>query len=210
MSSKKENLVSKEVKWPVVPGTYIVGDTACSVAICTLSSKIKMDLPFAIKGTCMTENIGIEKVILNLISNPHIRFLILCGDEVPGHYTGACLKALLKYGIAPDSKKIRKALGPIPILGNLPIPAIERFRHQVEIVDLIGINDPLEIQRMSLNCVQKKVEKYPAPPFIVQAKPTMLQPEIISYNVSILPEYRIGLDPFTSRVGREVKITIDH
>ncbi len=209
MSSKKKFNLREDLRWPVVPGNYVVGDATCSVAICTLSTKIAVDTPFAIKGKCMTENIGIEKVILNIISNPNIRFLILCGFEVPGHYTGECFKTLKKYGINLDSKRINKAIGPIPILGNLPLKAIERFRSQIEIVDLIGVRDPTKIKRVVLNCVENNPGTYPAAPFIVKAKRKLVQPQLISYNVSVLPEYKIGLDPFTSMIGIDVKIKSD-
>src|ERR1700740_1452066 len=73
--------------WPPHPGEYIVGNPVGSVAVCTLSNR---DLPqrliaavpdLAIAGRCDTENIGIEKVVLNLIANSHIRWLLLCGVE---------------------------------------------------------------------------------------------------------------------------------
>ena len=74
--------------WPVVSGDYIVGDPESPVAVTTLASHNE-DIPAsagaAIAGPCKTENLGIEKVVANIISNPNIRFLILCGAEVQGH-----------------------------------------------------------------------------------------------------------------------------
>jgi tetrahydromethanopterin S-methyltransferase subunit A len=46
---------------------------------------------FAIKGTMKTENMGVEKIIVNVVSNPKIRFLIVCGKDEFGHYPGDCL-----------------------------------------------------------------------------------------------------------------------
>ena len=70
--------------WPVVSGDYIVGDPESPVAVTTLASHNE-DIPAAagaaIAGPCKTENLGIEKVVANIISNPNIRFLILCGAE---------------------------------------------------------------------------------------------------------------------------------
>lgn len=206
MSFENKFNLREDVRWPIVPGNYVVGESNCSVAICTLGTKIDVDLPFAIKGKCMTENIGIEKVIMNIISNSNIRFLILCGIEVPGHHTGDGFKALKKYGVNPDSKRINKAQGPIPIIGNLPLKAIERFRKQIEIVDLIGIIDPKEIHRVVLNCIDKNLGTYQAAPFIVKARKQLVQPHVITYNVSVLPEYKVGLNPFTSIIGIEVMI----
>ena len=148
MSYKSGYAVNDNIKWPIATGRYVVGDPESSVAICTLASELDADLAFAIKGSCKTENLGIEKVIVNIISNPNIRFLILCGSEVTGHKTGKCFKALKEFGVDSRSKRIIYAPGPIPILGNLPSEAIERFRKQVEIVDLIGVEDLNEIRRV--------------------------------------------------------------
>ena len=45
----------------------------------------------AIVGTMHTENLGIERVIKNVLANPHIRFLLLCGEDTQqavGHLPG--------------------------------------------------------------------------------------------------------------------------
>lgn len=206
MSWKKKFNFGENVRWPVAPGNYIVGYPNSSVAICTLGTKIDVDASFAIKGRCMTENLGIEKVIVNIISNLNIRFLLLCGSEVAGHYTGECFKALHKYGVNPDSRRIIKAPGPIPIIGNIPLKAVERFRSQVDIVDLIGVMEPAKIKRAVFNCVENNPGAYPSYPFIVKFERELVRPTLTSYDVSVLPEYRIGLDPFTSLVGIDYKI----
>ncbi len=70
--------------WPVISGDYIVGDPESPVAVTTLASHIEADLNgAAIAGPCKTENLGIEKVVANIISNPNIRFLILFVENVP-------------------------------------------------------------------------------------------------------------------------------
>ena len=90
--------------WPVISGDYIVGDPESPVAVTTLASHIEAELSgAAIAGPCKTENLGIEKVVANIISNPNIRFLILAGAEVQGHITGQSFKAL--QFIASDNKK---------------------------------------------------------------------------------------------------------
>ena len=42
----------------------------------------------ALCGPCKTENLGLEKVIANVIANPNIRFMLFCGTEVKGHLSG--------------------------------------------------------------------------------------------------------------------------
>jgi tetrahydromethanopterin S-methyltransferase subunit A len=89
--------------WPPQPGHYVLGNLEGSVAICTLSNR---DLPVsliaagepavAIAGRCDTENIGVEKVVLNLLANPRIRWLVICEGAVtvndlagrPGEHLG--------------------------------------------------------------------------------------------------------------------------
>ena len=52
----------------------------------------------ALSGTVQTPNIGIEKIICNIVSNPNIRYTILSGPESEGHLTGDAIKALFKNG----------------------------------------------------------------------------------------------------------------
>lgn len=144
--------------WPVVNGDYIVGDPESPVAATTLASHIE-DVPVeagaAIAGPCKTENLGIEKMIANLISNPNIRFLILCGSEVQGHITGQSIKALHANGVDPESGRIINATGAIPYIENMPDEAIERFRQQVELVDMVDVEDMDAISSEIKECVIK-------------------------------------------------------
>ena len=142
--------------WPVISGDYIVGDPESPVAVTTLASHIEAELSgAAIAGPCKTENLGIEKVVANIISNPNIRFLILAGAEVQGHITGQSIQALYDNGADPDKKKIIGATGAIPFVENVPLEGIERFQQQLEIVDLIDTEDIGTIQSKINECVEK-------------------------------------------------------
>jgi len=55
-----------------------VGDPNSGVAVATLASPLLIE-GAAIIGQCKTENLGVEKIVANVISNCNIRFLILCG-----------------------------------------------------------------------------------------------------------------------------------
>jgi len=144
--------------WPVVNGDYIVGDPESPVAATTLASHIE-DVPVeagaAIAGPCKTENLGIEKMIANLISNPNIRFLILCGSEVQGHITGQSIEALHQNGVDPDKRNIIGATGAIPYIENIPDEGIERFQKQLEIVNLIDVEDADAIKTKVKECIEK-------------------------------------------------------
>ena len=142
--------------WPVISGDYIVGDPESPVAVTTLASHIEAELSgAAIAGPCKTENLGIEKVVANIISNPNIRFLILAGAEVQGHITGQSFKALHENGADADKKKIIGATGAIPFVENVPLDGVERFQQQLEIVDLIDTEDVGAIQSKINECVEK-------------------------------------------------------
>lgn len=144
--------------WPVINGDYVVGDPQSCVAGATLASHIEevlVDAGAAIAGPCKTENLGIEKMVANLISNPNIRFLLLCGSEVQGHITGQSIEALHANGVDDDKRKIVGATGAIPFIENMPDEAIERFQQQMEIVSMIDIEDAAAIQSKVKECIEK-------------------------------------------------------
>lgn len=144
--------------WPVVSGDYIVGDPESPVAVTTLASHnedIAAAAGAAISGPCKTENLGVEKVVANIISNPNIRFLILCGAEVQGHITGQSFQALHANGCDPDKKKIIGATGAIPFVENIPLEGVERFQNQLELVDLIDVEDAGQITAKVKECIEK-------------------------------------------------------
>jgi len=145
--------------WPAVPGRYYVGNKNSCVSVCTLSS---IDLlenfnksdylnKISIIGKDVTENVGIEKIVLNVITNPCIRFLILCGRESEGHFVGQGIKALADNGV-DEKGKIIGARGTIPFLKNLTKEQIETFRKQIKIVDLISCEDIQAILAKTEEC----------------------------------------------------------
>jgi tetrahydromethanopterin S-methyltransferase subunit A len=145
--------------WPVVSGEYVVGNPESCVGVITLGShgldEAAIEAGAALSGPCHTENLGIEKVVANYISNPNIRFMVLCGSEVQGHITGQCFKALHENGIGDDGGIIG-AKGAIPFLENVGPDAVERFQRQiVEIVDLIDVEDKGKIAQAIKDCISK-------------------------------------------------------
>ena len=144
--------------WPVINGDYEVGDPESPVAATTLASHIEsipVDAGAAIAGPCKTENLGIEKMLANLISNPNRRFLILTGSEVQGHITGQSIEALHANGVDPEKRKIIDATGAIPFIENIPDEGIERFQQQMEIVSIIDVEDAATIQSKVKECIDK-------------------------------------------------------
>ena len=107
--------------WPLSEGDYILGRPDSPVAIVTLASDYrKLDLKnHAICGTCFTENFGIQKVIVNILSNPKISCLIVCGKE-SSHFAGQSILALVENGVSTlgGYKKIIVSRGGDPISGR--------------------------------------------------------------------------------------------
>lgn len=142
--------------WPIINGDYMVGDPQSCVAGATLASHIEdvlIDAGAAISGPCKTENLGVEKMMANIISNPNIRFLILCGSEVQGHITGQSIEALHENGVDPEKRKIVGAVGAIPFIENMPDEAIERFQVQLELINMIDVEDADKIQAKVKECI---------------------------------------------------------
>ncbi|PPS39869.1 hypothetical protein B1A85_21810 [Chroococcidiopsis sp. TS-821] len=93
-----------------------------------------------IVGKTETENIGIDKVIKNIVSNSTIRFLLLTGKDSEGHQSGKTLLALAANGV-DDRMKVLGSPGKRPVLKNVTYEEVEAFRKQVQVVDLIECED---------------------------------------------------------------------
>lgn len=119
------------------------------MAVCTLNSdnlvtRLAAAPPpgLAIVGSLHTENLGIEHLIRNLLPNPHIRFLVVCGEDTKkaiGHLPGQSLVALLLHGLVGE--RIQGAQGKRPVIKNVSPAHVEAFRRQVQVLDFIGLTD---------------------------------------------------------------------
>jgi len=150
----------KPNEWPVSEGRYRVGNAESPIAVCTMAS-VDMELPMdkiAIAGKCVTENLGVEKIIKNTVSNPKIRYIIFSGKESQGHFVGQSVKSLKDNGI-DEEKRIIGAKGGMPILKNLHPEEIERFRKQIEVIDMSGETDTVKV----LAKVNELFENNPGP-----------------------------------------------
>jgi len=135
--------------WPPIPGEYfaLCAGVTCPVAVSTLASPELAESLFHLKppGLCIvgkteTENIGIDKIIKNTISNPTLRFLLLAGPDSQGHCSGRTLLALSEKGI-DDQMRVIGSPGRRPVLANVTSQEIEAFRRQAKVVDMIGCED---------------------------------------------------------------------
>ncbi len=143
------------MEWPLTSGDYITGDVNSSIAVVTLASDYKTwNLKnYAICGTCFTENFGIEKVIVNVLANPNINCLIVCGEESE-HLAGQSIISLAENGVSTmgGSRKILGSESPLPYLNEIPMTAISRFLREIKVVDLVGNKDPATIQKAIDSC----------------------------------------------------------
>jgi len=156
--------------WPLVTGDYEVGEPQSCVAMTSLGSYFHIEhlKGVAIQGPDKTENIGIEKMAANIVSNPNIRFIIAAGAEVPGHLSGEALILFWKNGVDPSTKKIIGTKAAIPFIENLPEAAVVRFRKQVEIIDMIGVEDYGKLNAKVQELAAKDPGAFPEDPLIVK------------------------------------------
>ena len=151
---------ARRAGWPPLAGDYRALRFAAPVAVCTLNdealatslAEASID-ELAIVGTMRTENLGIERVIKNVLANPHIRRLMVCGEDAQqavGHLPGQSLLSLFENGI-DERARIRGAKGKRPVLKNVSVAQVEAFLRQVTPVSMLGENDPkvvrAEVQR---------------------------------------------------------------
>ena len=136
--------------WPPYAGEYRMLRFAASVAVCTLCTRGLVDElariepeGLSVVGSLQTENLGIERIIENIVTNPHIRMLLLCGEDTigrVGHKPGQSLIALADNG-TDEEGRIIGAKGKRPILRNLSADVVEHFRRVVQIIDHRGLVD---------------------------------------------------------------------
>jgi tetrahydromethanopterin S-methyltransferase subunit A len=153
------------------------------VAVCTLSNR---DLPrrliaagepaLAIAGRCDTENIGIEKVVLNLLANPGIRWLVICGEDARGHRAGDAFLRLKNRGVDANMRVLESASWR-PVLKNLTLLQVVRFREQVEGINLIGITQFDRVLSMVRECSAKPAPALP-PAFLESGSSSALVPGV--------------------------------
>lgn len=194
--------------WPPLAGDYTVLRYRAPVAVCTLT-----DGPLAAGiatagrpdevstvGTLQTENIGIERLVLNILSNPNIRFLVVCGPDslqAVGHLPGQSLVALARSGVDAQTRIIG-ASGKRPFVRNLSPTAVGRFRQTVEVVDMIGMRELKPVLAAIAQCAARSpgpAEPYDSDrgvPLVRGEAPLRMVPDPAGYCI-IYADRRRGL-----------------
>lgn len=158
--------------WPPLPGDYSVIRYGAPVAVCALNSELLVKTlaerkpeGLAVVGTMHTENLGIERVIKNTLANPHIRCLLLCGEDTQqavGHLPGQCFESLFQNGL-DERSRIIGARGRRPVLKNVSREEVDAFLKQVELLSMVGEEDADIITAQIQSCADRNPGVYPYP-----------------------------------------------
>ncbi|MGB2821366.1 MAG: tetrahydromethanopterin S-methyltransferase subunit A [Phycisphaerae bacterium] len=155
--------------YPPEEGCYLRGNDFSPVAVVVILKWMREETPpdierlvrvavesgAALAGTLQTENVGLEKVICNIVANTNIRYLIVCGPESPGHLVGDAILSLARNGV-DERKRIVGAQAPTPHLFNLPGEYIERLRKQITVIDLVNEGSPEALRQAVWSCYQEE------------------------------------------------------
>jgi len=124
-------------RWPIEKGNYVLGKGFVALVVPgERLPEIPRDLletRIAIAGTVITPNLGVEKIVKNVVSNPRIQYVVVAGKDVRGFWPGDALVNLWKYGI-DETGKIINAKSPIARV-NLDPRVVEAFRKR-KLLDL--------------------------------------------------------------------------
>jgi tetrahydromethanopterin S-methyltransferase subunit A len=159
--------VNPHPAYPPEEGRYLKGNDYSPAAVVIILTTDPEEIPpeierlvrtgvetgAALSGILQTANIGIEKIICNIVANPNIRYLILGGPESEGHKTGDAIKALFKNGV-DEKKRIIGTTGLSAMLYNVPAEFIKRFREQLTLVDC-QFQDESVIRKAVWSCYQE-------------------------------------------------------
>ncbi|MFQ5963863.1 MAG: hypothetical protein ACE5KZ_06230 [Candidatus Scalinduaceae bacterium] len=154
--------------WPVEEGHYLVGNFFSPVAVVVILTadydkipeetetlvRVGVEKGAAISGTLQTANLGIEKIVLNIVSNPNIRWIVLTGRK-SAHKADSAIKALVCNGI-DEHFRILETPAPTAILKNISREAIEQFRKQISLLDVSNSLDKKILEQVVCACYQEK------------------------------------------------------
>lgn len=193
--------------WPLLAGDYRVVRFRAPIALCTLNSEPlagqladRAPEGVSLVGALHTENLGIERIIRNVLSNPYIRFLIVAGEDTQqavGHLPGQSIVSLAANGL-DERGRIVGARGKRPFLRNVTRAQVDAFRAQVEVVDHIGEEDPVVIMDAVAACSTRDPGPFGDAPAdtnvatIIAQEPERLISDPAGFFV-IYPERRRGL-----------------
>jgi len=122
------------------------------IAICTLSSigllkrisKDKIMEKVVIAGRLFSENKGIDSLVTFCAQSLTLKYLLICGRDTKGHYSGDALVNLKANGI-DEENRIVNAKAPYPYLSCSPL-LVQKFRDKIDLIDMRDCYDLDEIR----------------------------------------------------------------
>ena len=147
--SKCKNIID----WPVCSKeNVILGNPKSEIAIATLwtpTKKITDELgpdSFCVAGQLYSKE-GINFIFRNILANPKIRYLIICGTELSG--SGQVLVDFFEKGIDDNYNVIGNDFAKVH--QEIPRESLDLIRKNVTIEKIIGVQDVAEIKKIISN-----------------------------------------------------------
>jgi len=157
--------------WPVYfKEKLIIGNPDAEIGIVCLwtpvtaiCDQIDKNL-FALAGQLYSKE-GINYLLRNILANPKIRLLIICGEERIG--SGQALMNLIDKGVNPENQIMETEFAQIH--QEIPAQAINLFRQNVKYINLIGTYQGNEIIK-HLKSSQQQNKPWAEPQIFPEAK----------------------------------------
>jgi tetrahydromethanopterin S-methyltransferase subunit A len=123
-----------------IPEESYKGNPNSAIAVCTLSSldllkkMVNSDIlsHVSIVGRLLSENKGIDEIILHVNKNKKIKTIIVCGKEVWGHKAG---HSLFELHNNDNTGRIIGSTSPDPYL-RVSQSKINYFRNEINLIDM--------------------------------------------------------------------------
>lgn len=152
------------MNWPrYFAANLTTGNPHASTAICLLwtpRERVVAALPsdqYAVVGNLYSRE-GISFLIRNVLAQPRIRTLLLCGRDLTG--SGAALVALMHHGTDEEQRIVGEGTR---LHAELPHAAIEQFRRGVRLIDARDTIKPEAVAALLADIPQHREPFLPAP-----------------------------------------------
>lgn len=151
---KEKTICSGEVGWPIYfSDSLIKGNPESEVTIATLWTPAKLIADkidpklFSVIGQLYSKE-GINFILRNILANPRIRYIIICGTELSG--SGKALVDFFAKGVDKENNIIDNDFAAIH--KEIPFEALELVRKNVRCENLIGVTD--------VEVIKEKIKNY--------------------------------------------------
>ncbi len=162
----------KEIKkWPIYKDTLLVlGNPKSQVAVCTLWMKKELvaenlDLDkVAVIGNLYSPKKGISFMVRNILANPRIRYLVICGLDNSG--SGQAMVDLFRKGFRKNAKNSYwEAISEVEnrIDTEITEEALKAFCQGIKVIDFRGKSDFGELKKIISELDQNLPDFIPAP-----------------------------------------------